>query len=857
MARFEREAKLLAALNHPNIAAIYGLEEAVGRRFLVLELVEGETLAERIGRGPVPVEEALLPARQLAEALEYAHERGIIHRDLKPANIKLTPEGRLKVLDFGLAKALETRAVVGDPGAGPTLTSPAMTQAGIILGTAAYMSPEQARGASVDKRTDIWAFGVVLFEMLTGRPCFPGDSVTDVLAAVVKSDPNWAALPADTPPRVRDLLRRCLAKDRKQRLRDIGDAGIDIENALDVDSDLGTNHAEATTASGLMRRPLRERLAWFVAGVGIAALVISTVHQLSRRARGPDAGQPGPLRVSVLHTEGNDVGAPVISPDGRQIAYRGRRSDDMPMIWVRDLEVNDPRPLEGTEGGWLPFWSPDSQHIGFMAGLKLKRIPLGGGPVEVVSGSGGVNGAAWAADNMIVFPDALGRLYKVRADGGEATPLEAGKDRDWFALWPSMLPDGRRFLFTARQFETSRESSAQGVYLASLDGDEIQRLLPDVSSAVYAAPGHIVFARNGRLAAAPFDLASGRVTGEAVSLGPAVSVDPVYGLAALSAASDGTLAVRYAPGIVLGRVAGPGSGAVQMQWVGRDGKVLQTVGEPLSLAWYMVLSPDARRVAAAVTDPQSLMDRIWVIDTASGHRQLLTTQGGSANFPAWSPDGRLAFSLSRPGEPGTAFIKDLTNGSIVPLTDDRRGAGNTGTVQHPMSWSPDGLFLLVRGYGAQSQDDLFVWSRSDGKMTPFLVSRETEIWGTFSPDGRFVAFSSYETGQVQAYVTTFPDRRQTWTLTSEGGWVRGWRKDGREIVVATLSGHLVAYPVTTEGGFRVTGPPSMLVSGLGTSAMFAVPTHDHSRFLVRVSQEANKDIGEIKLLFRWARALKK
>ena len=483
--RFAREARLLAALNHPNIAAIHGFEESDGISALVLELVEGETLADRIARGPIAMGDAIAIAKQVIDGLEAAHDNGIIHRDLKPSNIKLRPDGTVKILDFGLAKAME-RAAGSSPNMSmsPTITTPAMAQAGMILGTAAYMPPEQARGKTVDKRADIWAFGVVLFEMLTARRAFEGEGISETLARVIEREPAWDRLPAQVSPALRTCLERCLQKDPRQRIRDIGDVRLALEGAFET----GTLHPTAASSS-----VKGARLTWMAAAaavVGMVALAIPAVRHL-RETPLPEAR---PLHVSIVHTQGGEVAAPAISPDGRRVAYRARRGDGMPLLWVRDLASGDAQSLAGTEDASFPFWSPDSRDLGFFAGVALKRVSAAGGPVRVVTdalGPFGAFGGAWGADGTIAFGGGSG-LSRVNADGGAATSLTESQSEDWSHLWPSFLPDGRRFLFTAKMWTRTAEASEQGIYLGALDSPTIRRLLPDLSSAVYAPPGYLV-----------------------------------------------------------------------------------------------------------------------------------------------------------------------------------------------------------------------------------------------------------------------------------------------------------------------------------------------------------------------------
>jgi len=853
LARFQREAEVLASLNHPNIAAIYGLEESpatgtgqAGITALVMELVEGDDLSQRIARGALPLDEALPIAKQIAEALEAAHEQGIIHRDLKPANIKVRADGTVKVLDFGLAKALDPAgASAVNVANSPTLTAHA-TSLGMIIGTAAYMAPEQARGKAVDKRADIWAFGVVLYEMLAGGSAFVGETVTDTIAAVVTREPEWSRLPAGTPASIRRLLARCLEKDPKRRLRDIGDVRFEIDETIARGSGEARS-AESVSAPARVGGATRTtKLAGPVSWVDLGGLMAARLawsgvwpraHPLESR----------PLSVSIVHTEGGDVAAPAISPDGRRVAYRARRSDGMPLLWVRDLASGESQALPGTEDATLPFWSPDSRELGFCAGAALKRVSAAGGPVRLVTDNVGPwtgYGAAWGADGTIAVGRQAG-LFRVSADGGAMTPLTKLPSADWAHFWPSFLPDGRRFLFTAKLWTRTAEASEQGIYLGSLDSPKIERLLPDLSSAVYASPGYLVFAREGTLAAAPFDLAAGRVTGPPITIGGAVATDVQFYLAAISASDDGTLTVRPPPAVVF-----PDSNTLnaELRLVERGGSVSRVVAAQF-FSSFMAFSPmSGGPLAAAIVDQRAGTQDLSLIDLATDRAEPLTPTRGFTGSPVWSADGkRLAYAYQPPGQIDDVYIKDVGTGVIQPVTE-------TPTLgEHPVAWSHDGRSLLVFTY----DDDkayLSLWSFASRTLSRFLGPRASEH-ASFSPRDDYLAFTSQESGRPEVYVTSFPDHRRTWPLTTEGGWVLGWSDDGREILVATLSGHIVGYPVSTDGGFSHR-QPTILLRDVGSAAKYSTATRDHSRILIRVSPDAARDKGEIRLLFGWQDALR-
>jgi hypothetical protein len=524
MARFTREAQVLASLNHPNIAAIYGLEESDGVRALVMELVEGRTLAERISAGPLPLEEALVIAKQISEAVETAHEKGIIHRDLKPANVKITPAGVVKVLDFGLAKTAEPTVVTS--ASSPTLTMRA-TEAGLIMGTAAYMSPEQARGVLVDKRSDIWSYGVVLFEMLTGQ-MFSGETVSDTLAVVLRADFDWPALPTGTPAPIQRLLHRCLQRDRKKRLADMADARLEIDEAL-----AGTppEPAAAPVATHRVRA-----LPWAVAAVvTIIALAVSLLHF---RESLPEQCQ---LRFSILPPEGARFNTIAVSPDGRRLAFTASESGKV-RLWVRPLDSLTAHPLAGADGvsaASSPFWSPDSRYIGFFAGGKLKKIDASGGPPQTLCNVCGQSGT-WNRDGVIVIHGGRMPLSRISAEGGEIKPVTSlDQSRHEIAhSWPVFLPDGRHLLFTVPGSLTEA-----GIYLGTLDSNERTRVLGDLSSTAYvpsaSGPGYLLFWRDGSLMAQPFDPDKLRLSGEPIPVGEQVGRQPINYRASFSVSESG------------------------------------------------------------------------------------------------------------------------------------------------------------------------------------------------------------------------------------------------------------------------------------------------------------------------------
>ncbi len=842
LARFRREAQVLASLNHPNIAAIHGLEESDGTQALVLELVEGPTLADRIAGRPIPVDEALPIARQMAEALEAAHEQGIIHRDLKPANVKVRPDGTVKVLDFGLAKALafEPAGVMADLSASPTMTSPAMTRMGMILGTAAYMSPEQARGREVDKRADIWAFGCVLYEMLTGRPAFPGGDVSEVLAGVIKSEVAWNALPASTPPKVRALLRRCLQKDPTRRLRDIGDARLEIEEALAAPNE------DAVVASAAPRRG-RERVAWGVAGVAILAALV---------AGGMAFWQPAPAsdtrvyRTSVLLPPGVNYGAVItasrftLSPDGRRLAFAGvSGGGGIPQLWVQSLDDLSAKPLPGTEGAAAPFWSPDSRFIAFYAAGKLKTIAADGGPPLTLADTQGNPGGSWNRDNIILFASSApgSPLRRVASSGGEvsaATTLDASKGES--AHWtPFFLPDGRHFLYVAAGSKSGGANDLSGIYITALDSNEPTLLVPGGSNAKYAQ-GHLFFMREQTLMAQPFDVERRELTGEPMPLAEQVAIGGLSGrLGAFSVSEQGVLAYQ----------TGATGDVTQLVWTDRAGKQLGTLGEHSDYG-DVELPPQGLKAAVSVNEGSNR--DIWLFDIARGLRTRFTFDPAEENSVTWSPDGEdLLFASNRKGSYDIFRKAANGSGSEVALGAFQVGYG-------PMSWSPDGRFVLAWRGGLGAGDVWAVPLGGDQKPFPFLQTRFDEAAAVISPDGRWVAYVSNESGRYEVYVTSFPMPGGKWQVSTAGGHWPRWRRDGREIFYLTPESRLMAAAVNGQGSAFDVGSVQALFqtrARLNRRYMYDV-SRDGQRFLINTLVE-QAAVQPITLVVNWPAALRK
>ncbi len=793
LARFQREAEVLAALNHPNIAQIYGLEKTPDVTALVMELVEGEDLSQRIAKGAIPIDEALPIAKQIAEALEAAHEQGIVHRDLKPANIKVRADGTVKVLDFGLAKALEAHASSATADNAPTITSPAqMTGVGVILGTAAYMAPEQARGKAVDKRADIWAFGAVLFEMLTGKRAFPGEDLTDTLAAVVKLEPKWDAVSADVPARVRQVLRVCLQKDPRQRAQAIGDVRLALEGAFESAASPST---ETAAASSRGRRPLIAALA------GTTALIAAMAVPALRHLRQTPPPAPPETRVDLVTPATDNPTDFALSPDGRQIVFVAA-GDGASRLWRRSLATTTAQPLAGTDGALYPFWSPDGRSIGFFADGQLKRIELNGGAPQTVAPASGARGGTWNADGVILFaPNAAGPLLRVPASGGPpvAVTTLAGQSSH---RRPSFLPDGRHFLFYAQG-----TADTTGIYLGTLDAPDTHRLTVADAAGVYRASpsvpadGWLLWVRAGTLVAQRLDLTRAALTGDPVTLADPVATDAAVNGAAVSVSASGLVAYR----------TGAGSRR-QLTWVDRSGQALGPLGAPDEHDLrYPSVSADGQRVVVART-VQGNMD-LWLLDGARTSR--FTFDAAVDRFPLWSPDGRrIAFDSNRAG------TRDLY-AKAASGADVEEVLMASPQTKIPTDWSADGRFLLYFSIDPQTNRDLWVLPL-EGDRTPrvFLKTPFDERNGTFSPDGRWVAYESNESGRSEIYVRPFTGPAASgasgsqvggqWQVSTAGGIFPRWRRDGGELYYLAPDGAMMAAPVTVAGVTLAPGAPVAL-----------------------------------------------
>ncbi len=869
MARFKREAQVLASLNHPNIAAVYGMEDgtistdksaavhldpnsssrtpviAGTPPALVMELVEGPTLAERLRLRRLELEDSLPIARQIAEALEAAHDRGIIHRDLKPANIKIRPDGVVKILDFGLAKAIQ-----GDPASSDLQNSPTITymstMAGTILGTAAYMSPEQAKGKPLDRRTDVWSFGCVLFEMLSGKQAFTGETSSDVLADVIRGEPRWQELPESTPPRLNELIRRCLEKDPRQRLQAIGEGRIAVEQTL-AEITVAAHSPDGTispTASGVHPQPIAAAsasnissaasasaaapraansssiLPWVLAALfaALAAwLGFTEVSQLKHPAS-TIVTQLLPPDGETFALTGNYAGPPQLSPDGRYLAFVSSNKEGLRRLWVRPLADPKLQLIANSDGATEPFWSPDSRSVGYFASGKMYRVDIAGGSPRPITESTNGRGAAWSPNGTILYgPNPSLGLWTVADSGGvgqkfgKLDPAVHSPNR----RWPQILPDGTHFICFARSDVSASES---GVFAGSLAGGPLKLVIHSDSSAIYAPPGYLLFVQGGVLVAQKFDTRALAVTGEPLPLAQHAEVNAIIYRGIVTASENGLL------------VFGTGSGAqgtYTMNWMDRTGKILGTIGDPAEYSDPRI-SHDGSKLAVSI-DTGEGGNNIWVIDLVHGARNRVTFGNGINGGAAWSPDDKsLTFSSGRNGtyqlyqQPadGSGEAQRLTDGTMPEISG---------------SWSRDGKTLAYTvPSGAQGKSQIWLLP-AGGKPAAFIQGNFDVLNPVISPDSKWLAFSSNETGHDEIYVVPLAGGPGKWQVSSGGGIEPRWSAKGDEISYMSSAGDLMLASLKPTANSIAVGNVTKLFHVGETSALNIFRydvAPDGNRFLV-------------------------
>jgi Tol biopolymer transport system component len=853
IARFRREAQVLAALNHPNIAAIYGFEDSGSTHALVLELVEGPTLADRIAKGPIPLDDTLSITKQIAEALEAAHEQGIIHRDLKPGNIKVRDDGTVKVLDFGLAKAMEpTSAISPSLTASPTITTPAqMTGVGMLLGTAAYMSPEQAKGRPADKRSDIWAFGCVLFEMLTGKRVFDGEDVSDTLAVVLTKSPAWDALPQTTPASIRRLLQRSLEKDRKHRLADISDARLEIDEAL-VPSATGLS-APSGIVGAQLRSGWHTTLPWALAAALSAGLAVA----LAMWARWPKPSVSSPVRLSA--EVGADVtlgvsGAPganlALSPDGKLLVFAGQRANGVSELYIRRVDQLQATALSGTDDGRDPFFSPDGQWIGFFAGGKLKKMSITGGAALTLCDAANSRGATWGEDGTIVFqPEnrAGTSLLRVSDGGGKPEPFTTLANGEGSQRWPQLLPGGKAVLFTT------------GTPGRFDDGNIVIQPLPVGPRKIVQRGGyygrvapsrHLLYIHGGTLFAAPFDLDRLEIAGRPVPVLEGIDTYSGVGGANFAVSDIGTLVY----------LAGQGVGnEAPMVWLDRTGRTVPLRTTPADWGGPR-FSPDGTRLAMDIMGAAGGVSReVWVYDWMRDTPTRLTF-GDSLNVgPIWTPNGRrIVFASGRAG--GLYWQRADGTGDAQRLTESTAS-------QTPGSWHPNGKVLAFTEMNQQTGNDIKILTVEGdeargwkpGTPTVFLNGPSDEQDPQFSPDGRWIAYYSNESGQPEVYVRPYPSSVGKWQISTGGGLYPIWSRTRSELFYITPNQHIMVASYMADGGSFTANKAQTWWSGriLGRPRGPYALHPDGNRFAVSIAQDATSKQDHVVFVFNFFEELRR
>ena len=843
LARFGREAKVLASLNHYNIAQIYGIEESSGIRALVMELVPGKTL-----HGPLPMATALDYARQIADALEAAHEKGIIHRDLKPANIMITPAGVVKVLDFGLAAITQNSAASAvDPDNSPTLTM--ATQAGMILGTASYMAPEQAAGQPVDRRADIWAFGVVLYEMLTGQRLFTGDSIAHILADVLRAPIDFTKLPQETPRAIRNLLKRCLDRNVKTRLQAIGEARIAIQNT-GKDEEIGDARrllAEDVASAPFEKRP--SKLPWATAAVLATAAIVASLAAWAPWRKPLSAPEPIQFQIQTPERPSLTSAYLQVSPDGRQMVFGGVLPDGHERLWLRSMDSLDARVLSGTDGPSNPFWSPDSRFIAFLAEGKLKKIPIAGGPPQIICDLPNDSaGGSWNQNGVIILRGKTAGISRVSASGGRLTDVTIvdRSRKENFHARPMFLPDGQHFLY----LRSSTNDEISGIYLGSLDvkpeQQSLQRLLPGHLGIGYAptsdpALGYVLFLQDDTLMAQVFDNHLMQLTGEPIPIAERVGSNGAS-TNYFSVSGNGALIYRTAA-----------VNKSQLRWFDRKGKALGTLGD-VGAYGELAVSPDGNRVVVSRRDTKDY--DLWVMDSTGGNSTRLTFTSGNFS-PLWFPGGdEVFFAIGRLGHFDLYRKSANGEGQERLILQSEKG-------KLPNDVSSDGKFLIY----TQSQNAIFELPLDgDSKPSPFLVAEGNHA--KFSPDGRWVLYTSRESGIPEIYVRPFRPKAGSegkWMISNNGGVQPRWRRDGKEILYLSPSnGALTAVEVSTDPTFKAGTPKALfpielLPAGAGVLSLGWMwdATPDGQRFLFNTADPGEVNNSPVNVVLNWTGLLKK
>jgi serine/threonine protein kinase len=826
--RMEREARAISSLNHPHICHLYDIGSQDGTDYLVMEFLEGETLAERLRKGALPLNEVFKIGIAVAEALAVAHRSGIVHRDLKPGNIMLT-QGGAKLMDFGLAKPLGIQTSASGSASAPSFTAAAtlsgpsplspLTTAGTIIGTIQYMSPEQIEGKEADARSDIFAFGTVLYEMATGRRPFEGKSQISLASSILEKDPEpISAIKPSTPPAFEHVLTTCLRKSPEERFQTAHDIKLELQWIAAERSSPGADASPRAPSNK------RERLSWTIAMViaVVLALIAGSFLHRSHPSEQSIRAVINPPDKTTLNLSGDAAGPLVLSPDGAAIAFAATGLDGKTALWIRSMNSLDARSLPGTDGAIFPFWSPDGRSLGFFADGQLKTIDLNGDSVQAVCAAQIGRGGGWGPDGVIIFsPGVSTPLMRVSAGGGTPTPLTKIDPAQYTShRWPVFLPDGKHFLYLAIHHEPSK-SANNALYYASLDGRENRSLFHSQSNAIYAN-GYLLFVRGDQLMAQPFDPANGTLSGEPRSVAKGVMSDVATWHLDASAAADGLLV--FGSG---------GSGDLQLIWMDRNGKQIGTVAEKLTNLQVARISPQGDRIALQI---DAGMNDIWVLDLARGVRTRLTFGPVANTFPVWSPDGKWIAYVSRRGDLFGLYRKrsDGSGAEDVLVTADAQIA--------PNSWSSDGKSLIYTQRTPEGQGQIWVLPLEGERKASMVLPRGSN--GQLSPDGHWLAYQSSESGVNEVYVVAFGGGQGKWQVSANGGILPLWGKDGREFYYLDGTQTLLAVPVRSAGGALEFGAPQSIVSRWTVLGQpFYDVTPDGGKILLdRVSQQVSQSI---------------
>jgi serine/threonine protein kinase len=841
--RFDREARAISSLNHPNICTLYDVGHQDGMDYLVMEFLEGQTLADRLAKGPLPPEQVLKYGIEICEGLEKAHRTGVTHRDLKPGNIMLTKAGA-KLMDFGLAKA----ASASHPPAssltltmsGPSADQP-LTARGMIVGTFQYMSPEQLEGKEADARSDIFALGAVLYEMTTGKRAFTGKTQASIVAAILASEPPpITQFQPLTPPALERVVRKCLAKDPDERWQSVRDLRTNLEWIAEGDS---------SVASSVKHTPWRERAAWMLALV----LLCTLAYFIAGRYRAPSSSEP--VRFSVNPPEKAVFSGPpnltvpvpqfALSPDGRALVFVANSSGGDPVIWMRSIDQVTARPLPGTEHAQNPFWSPDSRWLGFFAEGKLKKISVAGGPAQVLADVADAFGGSWGADGSIIFGKLSSAIFRVSSGGGTVTEVTKVETVMKAHRWPQFLPDGRHFLFHVQ----GGDSPQHGVYVGSIDGTTQKFLVRSESSAIYAWPGYVLYVEGDTLLGQAFDASRLEIRGEPFTVAENVGRSTGFNIG-VSASGTGMLAYAAAM-LQRGRLT----------WFDRAGKPLNSVGVEGDYSDFR-LSPNGETLAVSLVDPKAWNPDIWLIDLVRGGPSRFTFGSALSAAPVWSPDSaRIVFRTNRNGQTELYARSAGGGGSeeVVSTYETQHAAGIDTPNLVCSDWSPDGRYVISSVPQQATGDDLWLIPMvGDKKPFKFLGPPADQIHANFSPDGHLVAYTSNESGRFQVYVQTFPLSDRKWQVSTDGGYEPRWRGDGHEIYYLSEDRKLMAVAVGTGPSFAV---PKMLFQtrvpeGVTSRRTHYVPSRDGQRFLVN-TQSGDAPPNPITVVVDWQAELKK